>query len=76
MSLVRQPCQMNYFEDLLTANKAKINLGQLFSIVSLNIYFKKKTAKLQELSIIDKIFNYCVLAFTGNILIGNMHDLT
>ena len=51
---------------------ANISLAQIFSIISLNIYFKKKISTLQSISFIDKTFNYFVLAFTGNILIGKM----
>lgn len=60
------------FESLLLLQIANISLAQLFSIISLNIYFKKKISKLQSISVIDKIFDYFILAFTGNIIIGNI----
>ena len=47
------------------------DLIQILSIISLNIYFKRKISHLLALSLIDKIFNYCVLAFASNIMLGN-----
>lgn len=41
---------------------------QLFSILSLNYYFKQKSPKSN--SIVDQLFNYLVLAFAGSIFVG------
>lgn len=59
--------------DFLRIKIFEFDLIQLFSIISLNIYFKKKISLLPSpsLSLIDKFFNYCVLAFTGAILLGS-----
>lgn len=68
------PCLllMFNFEGLLLFQIANISLAQLFSIISLNLYFKKKISTIQSISLIDKSFDYFVLAFTGNVLIGKM----
>ena len=49
---------------------SNIDLIQLFSIISLNYYFKKKSPKTN--SIIDQFFNYFILAFAGNLFVGKM----
>jgi hypothetical protein len=54
----------------LLNSKTTLNLAQFFSILSLNIYFKNKISKVQKISLADKIFNYCVVGFLGNILVG------
>ena len=50
---------------------SSFDLVQLLSVLSLNYYFKKKSPKLN--SIIDQFFNYFVLAFAGNLLVGKKH---
>lgn len=52
------------FDDLLNQDWVT-----LLSILSSNYYFKKKSSKSE--SIIDRIFNYCVLTFSGSVIMGN-----
>lgn len=61
---------MNNYGDLLVNSFLGKNVVQIVAIISLNIYYKEKCLINPSNSKTDRIFNYCVLAFTGTILIG------
>ena len=57
------PFNTSFLDQLLD-----VDWVQLFSILSLNYYFKQKSPKSN--SIVDQLFNYLVLAFAGSIFVG------